>query len=111
MNNFPLNLLTLPVWWYTTGLKLVWRWYRRRTNFFLQSTGLVLFARHMNEPLYQDYSKSGVFISFFLRILVLLYKALASGLSLVVYGLVPVLYVCLLPGVLVMIIFQLLNHA
>ena len=111
MNNFPLNFLTLPVWWYTTGLNLVWRWYRKRTNLALQSTGLLLFARHMNEPLYQDYTKSGVVISFFVRIFVLAYKALVSGLSLLLYGLVPLVYVCLLPAVIMMIIFQLLNHA
>lgn len=110
MKSFPLNFLTLPVWWYTTGLNLVWRWYRRRTSLVLQATGLIFFFRHMNEPLYQDYTKSGVIISFFVRIFVLLYKALVSGLSLVVYGLVPLVYICLLPAVIIMIIFQLLNH-
>lgn len=111
MQSIPLNLLTLPVWWYTTGLKLSWRWYKKRTNFTLQSTGLVLFARHMNEPLYQDYTKSGRILSFFLRIGVLLYKALYSGLSFAVYGVIFLAYLCLLPAVLIMITFQLLNHA
>jgi len=111
MQNFPLNLLTLPVWWYTTGLKLAWRWYKKRTNFTLQSTGLVLFARHMNEPLYQDYTKSGRILSFFLRVAVLFYKALFSALSFFVYGLLFLAYLCLLPAAVIMIIFQLLNYA
>ena len=111
MNNFPLNLLTLPIWWYTRGLTMAWRWYQRRTNFALQSTGLALFARHMWEPLYQDYTKSGRILSFFLRIAVLCYKALISGLSLLYYGLFLLVYVSVLPAVLVMIIFQILSHA
>jgi hypothetical protein len=109
MPNFPLNLLTFPWWWYSVGWSLVKTWTKREYFFGLHKTGLLIFARHLNEPLYGDYTKSGVVFSFFLRIFILIYKLLAFALRLIFVALADLLYLLFLPALLVIIIFQLLG--
>jgi hypothetical protein len=111
MENFPLNLLSFPLWWYAVGGQIIWQWYKRQYYFGLHKTGLLLFARHMNEPLYGDYSKTGIVLSFFIRIFILIYKIIVFLLRLVVVTLLALLFLAWLPGVLIMIIFQLFHYA
>lgn len=108
MNNFPLNILTFPLWWYTVGFGLVWKRCKMEYHYGLQSTGLLVFSRHLNEPLYGDYTRSGRILSFFLRILITVYKLLLFVLRIVVTAIFAVLYLLLLPAIIVMIIFQLM---
>lgn len=74
----------------------------------MHKTGLLIFARHLKEPLYGDYTKAGIVMSFFLRIFLLVYKLLVLGVRLLIVALLDVLFILLLPGILTMIIFQLL---
>jgi hypothetical protein len=111
MENFPLNLLTFPFWWYAVGGRILWQWYKRQFYFGLHKTGLLFFARHMNEPLYGDYSKTGIILSFFIRIFILIYKTIVFLLRLAVITALSLLFLSLLPVILIMIIFQLLHYA
>jgi len=108
MNNFPLNLLTFPFWWYAVGLPLVWSWTKRQFVFGLHKTGLLVFVRHLKEPLYGDYTKAGIFLSFPLRMILLSYKLIALLIRLLVVALLDALFILILPGVIVLIILQLL---
>ncbi len=110
MQNFPLNLLSFPLWWYMVGAPLFFDWYKRKIHYSLQSTGLSLFSRHMLEPLYKDYTKSGIVLSFFIRIFILIYKVIRFALSVLFYGLVFLLFLLALPAVLTMIIFQIFHY-
>ena len=110
MENFPLNILTFPVWWYSTGLGLIWSWFNKKNHYFLEKTGLVLFARHMFEPLYQDYTKTGQILSFFIRIFVLIFKSIQFLFSFIYYALGVLIYALSLPTVIVMIIFQIFQY-
>lgn len=110
MQSFPLNILTFPVWWYSTGLNLVWGWYNKKNHYVLEKTGLILFARHMFEPLYQDFSRSGRIISFFIRIFVLIYKFFLFLLNTLFYGLGVLFYLLSLPLVIVMLVFQIFQY-
>jgi hypothetical protein len=110
MGAFPLNILTFPIWWYSTGLGLIWKWYKKKNHYVLERTGLLLFARHMFEPLYQDYSKSGLIISFFLRIFFLILKSIFFCLNAVFYGLGVLVYIFTLPLIIIMIVFQILQY-
>jgi hypothetical protein len=106
MNSIPLTILTLPIWWYTTGLSLVWDRLVKRYHFYLYSTGILAFARHWNEPLYGDYTKSGIVVSFFLRIFVLIFKSLSLLLRTLALGIFLLLYILILPTVLTIIFYQ-----
>lgn len=108
MTNFPLNILTFPLWWYTIGLSLMIRWLKRQFWWGLKKTGLLVFVRHMNEPLYGDYTKSGIIISFFIRILLLIFKLAFFTIRLIIVGLMALIFLLLLPLTLIMIIFQIL---
>jgi hypothetical protein len=108
MNTLPLNLLTFPLWWYTTGTGLVWAWAKLQAIFGLRKTGLLLFARHWKEPLYGDYTKAGIIFSFFLRIFILLYKLLMFIIRVVIITVMVIAYLLLLPFCLVMIFMQLM---
>lgn len=108
MNNFSLNLLTFPVWWYTIGLKQVWQRAKHEFHFGLQQTGLLIFIHHLREPLYGDYTRSGRIISLLLRLLLLMAKLALFLLRLLVIAALILGYVLILPVILMMIILQIL---
>ncbi len=111
MQNFPLNLLTFPMWWYTVGSKILWSWNKRQWHFGLHKTGLLLFSRHMGEPLYGDYTKSGRVLSFFLRLFLLFFKLIALSFRLIFLAIIDVLFVLVLPAIISMVIVQIFQNA
>lgn len=106
MDNLPLNLLTFPLWWYTVGWSLVWDWTKKELRFGLHKTGLLIFARHLQEPLYGDYTKAGIILSFFFRIFILIYKLIIFALRMLIVALLDLLYLLVLPTVTIIIVFQ-----
>jgi hypothetical protein len=106
MNNTPLTILTLPIWWYTTGLALFWKWFTKKFWFHLHTTGLLAFARHWKEPLYGDYTNSGKVVGFFLRIIVIAYKAVNMSFRILILSALFIVYLLALPFVLVIIFYQ-----
>ncbi len=108
MQDTKLQLILFPVWWYTTGTGIAWQWVRRRFSYKVRSSGLVLFARHLREPLYGDYTRSGIAISFFLRIFLLLFKVIYLGMYIVWLGFMMLLYLAILPLSIVMILYQII---
>jgi hypothetical protein len=109
MGNFSLNLLTFPFWWYTRGFALVLKWSKREINYGLSETGLLIFARHLREPLYGDYTKAGIILGFFLRIVLLAYKLLILCIRAAIVVIFNLLYLLILPAALVMILYQFLS--
>jgi hypothetical protein len=107
MNNFDLNLLTFPIWWYTHGLALLWAWAKRRARYDLRATGLVLFSRHMAEPMFGDYTRSGRMIGLFLRFFLLLGKLIMLLFRVLFIVIVLLVYILIIPFSIIMIINQL----
>ncbi len=107
MQPIKLNLLTMPVWWYSAGLGIVWAWMKRQYRYGLSRTGLLLFARHIREPLFGDYTKSGIVVGFFLRLALLAIKLMLFLLRLIWLAAVLLIYLCLPPACIAMIIYQL----
>ena len=108
MQNFPLNILTFPVWWYTVGLNLAIKAARQRFWFGLKKSGLGIFARHLKEPLYGDYTRTGIIFSFFIRLFLILFKILWLAVRFAVIGLCLLAYLLILPIVMALIISQLI---
>lgn len=106
MNDIPLNILTLPIWWYTTGLSVFLGWMSKKYSYYLHTSGLLHLARHWNEPLFGDYTKGGVFISFFIRIFLILYKSLQLGIRSLYLVTSLLLYLVILPVTLIIIFYQ-----
>lgn len=108
MRDTKLQLILFPVWWYTTGTTIAWQWVKRRFSYKIRSMGLVLFARHLGQPLYGDYTRSGIAISFFLRIFLLLFKIFYLGVYIAGLGFLFLLYLAILPLSIVMILYQII---
>ena len=109
MNDFPLNILTFPLWWYTTGFSVFKDWAKRKYHYHLQKTGLLVFAKHLKEPLYGDYTRSGIIISFFVRIILLVYKLIIFVLHVLLIGVLGFAYLVLLPALTMIIVFQIFS--
>ncbi len=107
MENYQLNLLTFPAWWYTRGLCTVWTWAKNRARYDLRATGLALFSRHLAEPLFGDYTRSGRLVGFFLRLAIIIYKVLMLAIRVILIGAVLLFYLVAIPLVIIMIINQL----
>lgn len=106
MGNLPLNLITFPLWWYSTGVRLMLDWNKRQFKFSLHQTGLLLFVRHLREPLYSDYTRSGIIIGAVLRVVILLFKLLLLAVRLLLLLIVDIFYASVLPACLANIILQ-----
>ncbi len=106
MNPIPLTILTLPIWWYTTGLSLFWKWFDRKFWYHLHRTNLITFAKHWREPLYGDYTKSGKIIGGVLRIIIIFYKAINFFVRIIFLSLALIAYMFILPLVLIIIFYQ-----
>jgi hypothetical protein len=108
LNSFPLNFLTFPVWWYTVGIKIAFKKAQANFGYGIKKTGIVLFARHLGEPLYGDYTRTGRIVSFFLRIVLIFFKVLLltfRGIFLIIYLLG---YLIILPSLIILLIWQFL---
>ena len=101
------TILYFPVWWYSKGLMRV-------INFITESASLHIHRRlalgvwlkSMFKPMYGDYTKEGRIISFFMRIVVLIYKLIATGLWLVVLLAIFLIWIILPLVVVYYLLFQ-----
>ena len=105
METVPFNLLTFPLWWYSTGLSLTWEWVAISFRFTLKKSALKIFLRHFGDTLYGYQSRADRIISFCLRVVLLVYKIFAILVKLVFLGLVLLLYLAAIPVLLALIIF------
>ena len=106
MNEVPLNILTFPIWWYTDGAGLIWRISKRKLALAIRTSGLGIFARHLTEPIYGDYTRTGRIVSFFLRIVLLVAKFIFLLIRFAVIIFFYVCYLAILPVSLIMIVYQ-----
>lgn len=107
MNNQPLSILSFPVWWYSEGLQLAWRHCRERFRYVLRSTGLIIFLKNISQPLYGDTTRQGRIISVFIRVVLLGFILVYTGVRLVFAFLLFLVHIVALPAAIIMIIYQL----
>jgi len=106
MFTIKLHIVTFPVWWYSTGLLTAWEWTWNQLHLSLHKSGIVMFARHWKEPLYGDYSKTGIIFSFFLRIILLIGKTCILAIRTIFLCFFLLGYVTILPAVVSIIFYQ-----
>lgn len=69
------DIIYFPIWWYTKGLARVARWCVTSASVHInRRLAIGVWLRSMFKPMYGDYTKEGRIISFFMRIVVLIYK-------------------------------------
>ncbi len=71
-----LDALYAPVWWYSAGLIGTLRKLSRALQEGAQIIGITIWAKSLFKPMYGEYSWQGRIVSFFMRIVVLLFMVL-----------------------------------
>ena len=102
------NILTFPLWWYSTGLGLSLEWAKRSLDFTVKKSALRIFLRHFGDTLYGYRSRADRVISFFLRLFLLVFKVFGIFFKLVFLALALFLYLSAVPLVLGLIFYNLI---
>lgn len=102
---FVFDLVRFPWWWYSGGLKTVVAKCWRSFSATRARVSLGIFVRYLFKPMYQDYTWQGRLISFFMRLVLLLFKLLRLALSAIWYFILVVIWLLLFPFSLIMIFY------
>lgn len=79
------DIIYFPIWWYTKGLKKVANYCIQSAIFHInRRLALGIWLKSIFKPMYGDYTREGRIISFFMRLIVLLWKLVAVLLWLIV---------------------------
>lgn len=102
------DIVYFPIWWYSKGLARVGRYCLNSANFHLhRKLALGLWFRSMFKPMYGDYTKEGRIISFFMRIVVLVWKLLSVFVWFIILLIIFIAWVILPALVIYYILYQL----
>lgn len=74
-----LDTLYFPLWWYTRGFKKILLWAGNSMAEAERAAALKLWLKAMFQPMFQDYTRSGRIISFFMRLILLIFKLAGIG--------------------------------
>jgi len=91
------EILFFPVWWYTLGLARMAMWCAHSVKDAAQTTGLTVWAKNLFVPMYGETSVSGKLISFFIRLVMVIGRGIATFVWMIVAILLFVLYLLILP--------------
>ncbi|OQB44370.1 MAG: hypothetical protein BWY03_00214 [Parcubacteria group bacterium ADurb.Bin159] len=91
------NIFYFPFWWYTQGLK------KKIINFIgnikrsVYNLALKIMFKYLFRPMFGETSKAGRIISFFMRLLILIYKLILFILNLAWQTFLLILWIGILP--------------
>lgn len=100
------DIVRFPAWWYSRGLANVGRYWARHIRIVSERLSLRIWFRNMFTPMYGDYTRSGRIISFFLRIVILIWRLIELIVSAVFFGVLLVIWIGLPPAVTYAIVRQ-----
>lgn len=69
-----INVLYFPIWWYSFGLKKRITEFGQGTINLFRNLALKLMITHLFKPMFGERSKSGRIISFFMRLILLVWR-------------------------------------
>lgn len=99
-----LDFMTFPWWWYGSGFRRVLAWAGRTLRGWEHAVGLRLWAKNLFVPMFGQTDWQGRFISFGLRLVILIGRTLqvVVGGFLVLFAMI--VYLALPPGVILLAI-------
>lgn len=68
------DIVFAPIWWYTTGFVKFLRWAFVFEKDRFQKVGVYVWIRNIFVPMYGERSKSGRIISFFMRLVQIIFR-------------------------------------
>jgi hypothetical protein len=99
------DIVRFPAWWYSRGLANIAGFWLREIRSILDHLSLRIWVRNLFTPMYGDYTKSGRIISFFLRIIVLIWRFIEFVIGSIFFSCLVVIWI-LLPVVITYAIIQ-----
>ncbi|MFH1712917.1 MAG: hypothetical protein ABH896_01900, partial [Candidatus Jacksonbacteria bacterium] len=94
-----LDTLYFPIWWYSKGLLKILRWAKESLKDAERMAGLKIWIKAMFKPMFQDYTREGRIVSFFMRFVLLIFKLLMVIIWTAVLGLVILIWLGLPIGI------------
>ncbi len=105
-----LDILYFPIWWYSKGLQRVLSYVRNSAAFFIRRRlALGVWLKSMFKPMFGDYTKEGRIISFFMRVIVLIWKLVITVVWLVCLFVLVIIWIILPPFIIYYILYQAFN--
>jgi len=102
----PLTFVTLPIWWYTTGLFIVLQWFNRQYRSSLHAfTGSWFWKKFIDPNLDTGDSPFYALVSLVAHFMIVVVRVM----RIVVLCLVFVFYILVLPAVLTAVCYQILG--
>ena len=92
-----LDTLYFPIWWYSRGLLKVLQWSKQSLKDVERIAALKIWLKSMGKPMFQDYTREGRIISFFMRVVLLIFKLLMMILWSIFLGILIVIWIILPP--------------
>lgn len=89
------EILFFPVWWYGPGLRQALGYFSNGLVEANRFTGLTLLFKNLFQPMFAQYDKQGRIISFFMRLVLIVYKSLMFVVVLIFYLLVLMFWLLL----------------
>ena len=74
-----LDILYFPLWWYTRGFARTIKFALRSVSDAERQIALGIWLKAMFKPMFQDYTWEGRMVSFFMRIMLLIFKIVMFG--------------------------------
>lgn len=101
------DIIYFPIWWYSKGLMKVIIFCMASAYFHInRRMALGIWIKSTFKPMYGDYTKEGRIISFFMRLVVLIWKLIGTILWLVFLAVIFVLWLILPILIIYFILYQ-----
>ncbi|MCD6097135.1 hypothetical protein J7J60_02290 [bacterium] len=97
------NVFYFPFWWYTRGLKSQLVFFSQRLKKIAYALALKIMLKSLFKPMFGQFSISGRIISFFMRVVILVWRFTLFFLGLAWQIFLLFLYLIILPGVIYLI--------
>ncbi len=102
-----LEILYFPFWWYTKGLKNAALSLRNNIHKLAHTLAIRLLLANMFKPMFGQYSLNGRIISFFMRVLQLLFYSILFMIGVIILLVLFFIWIGILPYA----VYQLINSA
>lgn len=100
------SVLHFPLWWYSDGLNLLIKWMLRELAYRWKAYSFVIWMQNMFVPMYGQYDWSGRMVSFIMRFLVLVGRAIGILIEAIAYVFLLFVYVLAPPFALIMAVYS-----
>jgi len=98
------EILYFPLWWYSRGVFRILNIIKEQSQDMIRALGLKIWLKSIFKPMFGDYTKEGRIISFFMRIIILIFRLMAFAVWMIVLSILLLIWLSLPPAAIFMAI-------